>query len=105
MNIWSMLFKKFGFYVTFFRLMVFCVLAFTILAIMFPVRLAFCGQGGRPDDAAISNGQFFAILGANLLTTPIVVRLKYGILFFVGGIVCIVLVNVLVATLFIIPLR
>lgn len=96
---------KYSFFTTFLRLWFFLVLSLVIIAVMFPVRIPMCGEGGEVEGAELSGTQFALLLGANALAAPLLVKLRYFLLFLVATIAALVAIDLIVSLLFSIELR
>ena len=96
---------KYSFYTTLLRLWFFFIVSLVIIAVMFPVRIPMCGGGGDAEGSDLSGTQFALLLGANFLAAPLLVRLRYFMLFLAVTIAVLVGINLLASLLFSIELR
>jgi hypothetical protein len=96
---------KLSIYKIILRLWFFIVLSLVIISIMFPVRIPFCGSDGDAEGSKLTGGQFALLLGANGLLTPLLVKLRYFLVFLVLSVAAMTAINFAVSQLFSIELR
>jgi hypothetical protein len=96
---------KYSFFTTVLRLWFFLVVSLVIIATMFPVSIPFCGEGGNAEGSKLSGSQFATLLGANALSAPVLVKLRYFLLFLTAAVVVLIAINLAVSLLFSIQLR
>jgi hypothetical protein len=94
-----LLLTKLNFYVTFVRLILFLFISLIVLVILFPVSLPFCGGEEPKPGSTISNLQFVIIMVGNALAAIFVVRLKYFLLFLLGAIASVYLIDLALSVL------
>jgi hypothetical protein len=100
-----MVFQGYSFYTTILRLWIFIVLLMIIIAVMFPVRLPLCGQGGNTVGGKLSFRDFAPLLLSNAVAGSVIVRLRSWLLMLLIMVLGIVLVNYAIAFIFSIELR